>query len=187
MSEIWSQTHDDFSGHSLTMSVDSYRYLLTIDIGNWTKTSVDSATEFADSGHFYRLGVDANFLLNDPGRNVFFFGLRYGHSSFSQDLTRALSNAVWGDTVLVQSTPNVKAHWLELASGIKVRVWDWVWLGYTASYKFRLKTPEDLAILPYDVPGFGRTFKPTVWGFNYYIFLRLPVRKNPGAIRPTPR
>ena len=32
---------------------------------------------------------------------------------------------------------------------------------------------------PSDVPGYGRADKESYWGFNYQVFIRLPVRKTP--------
>jgi hypothetical protein len=56
-------------------------------------------------------------------------------------------------------------------------MWKMIWMGYTARFKFGLKTNETGPMLPHDVPGYGRTDKESTWGFNYQIFVRLPVPK----------
>jgi hypothetical protein len=37
-------------------------------------------------------------------------------------------------------------------------------------------------IIPADVPGYGRTDKDSSWGFNYQIFIRIPLRKQPALV-----
>jgi len=74
---------------------------------------------------------------------------------------------------------NVNAWWLELTTGLRVKIWKIIWVGYTARFKFALTTDASDEMLPYDVPGFGRTDKDTTWGFNYYVMVRLPLRKLP--------
>ena len=74
---------------------------------------------------------------------------------------------------------DVNAWWIELTAGLKVKIWKMLWFGYTGSLKFALSSDGTDEMLPHDVPGFGRTNKPTTWGFNYYLMLRLPIRKAP--------
>jgi hypothetical protein len=57
-----------------------------------------------------------------------------------------------------------------------------IWMGYTARFKFGLKVDNTIDIVPSDVPGYGRTFKDSYWGFNYQIFFRIPVRKQPAVV-----
>ena len=72
---------------------------------------------------------------------------------------------------------DVNGRWYELTGGIRVKIWKMIWMGYTGRFKFGLKTNESGAMLPSDVPGYGRTDKDNTWGFNYQIFFRIPVRK----------
>jgi hypothetical protein len=43
--------------------------------------------------------------------------------------------------------------------------------------KFALDTDTAQDMMPSDVPGYGRADAESYWGFNYQIFIRLPVRK----------
>ena len=52
-------------------------------------------------------------------------------------------------------------------------------MGYTVRMKFALKTDASGPLMPSDVPGYGRADASSYWGFNYQIFVRLPVRKVP--------
>ena len=80
---------------------------------------------------------------------------------------------------------DVDAWWIELTTGLRVRLWKVLWLGYTGRFKFALSTDGTEEMIPHDVPGFGRTDKETTWGFNYYVMLRIPIRKAPPVAAPS--
>ena len=50
-------------------------------------------------------------------------------------------------------------------------------MGYTVRLKFALNTDSTDDMMPSDVPGYGRADAESYWGFNYQIFIRIPVRK----------
>jgi hypothetical protein len=86
---------------------------------------------------------------------------------------------VWGPFSNTYANTDAKARWIELTAGLKVKMWKMFWLGYTARFKFALKTSGDSDMIPHDVPGYGRTDKETTWGFNYQVFIRIPLRPLP--------
>jgi hypothetical protein len=179
------QFQDNFSGWEVNADVDFYRYYLAIDYGHWgrnyeyldTANSAANSSTYANKGNYWRVGVDVNFLKKDPERNMFFIGLRYGRSNFSEQSTVSVYDPVWGQIDRNFTNDDMKARWFELTSGIKVKIWKMMWMGYTARFKFGLKTDKDRAMLAHDVPGYGRTDKESAWGFNYHIMVRIPIRK----------
>ncbi len=165
-----------FTGWEANAEIDFYRYYLAIDYGSWGRNYThvpDSAkvngSDYKNSGNYYRIGVDVNFLKKDPDRNVFFMGFRYGHSNFWEVSHAEINQATYNN-------PNVKAHWLELTTGLRVKMWKFIWMGYTARFKFGLNTKNTPQLIASDVPGYGRTDKQIYWGFNYQLFFRIPVR-----------
>lgn len=170
-----------FSGWEVNGDVDFYRYYLTVDYGSWGRTYLSDTSSYSNNGTYFRVGVDVNFLKKDPDRNMFFFGARYGVSNFSEDLSVVRSSPVWGPLNGDYHNSDVNAHWLELTTGLRVKIWKFIWMGYTARLKFGLKTGATPDMLPHDVPGYGRADEDSYWGFNYQIFVRFPVRKS-GAI-----
>jgi hypothetical protein len=180
ISLVKTNIQDDFKGWEVNADVDLHRYFLAADFGNWERTynKTDSAN-YTNSGSYWRAGVDVNFLLKDPERNMFFIGFRYGRSRFKEDFTIISYDPIWGAFTRNYTNNNVTGRWLELTSGIRVKIWQMIWLGYTARFKFGLKTKGETDMLPHDVPGYGRTDKDSYWGFNYQIFIRLPFRKAP--------
>lgn len=167
-----------FTGWEVNGDVDFYRYYLAVDLGNWGRTYLSDTSSYSNNGNYFRVGVDVNFLKKDPDRNMFFFGFRYGAGTFSEDLSVVRTSTTWGPLDGQFSNNNVSAQWFELTTGIRVKIWKVIWMGYTARLKFGLSTGATPIMLPHDVPGYGRADEDSYWGFNYQIFIRLPVRKS---------
>ncbi len=169
---------DTFDGWELNADIDFHRYYFVVDYGYWARDFVAEDGIYSNGGDYFRIGADVNFLTKDPDKNMFFFGLRYGVSTFSEDLIVAKIDPVWGPVNTTLSNSNVNAKWFELTTGLRVKIWKMIWLGYTARLKFGLSTGKTPNMVPSDVPGYGRADADSYWGFNYQIFVRLPVRKS---------
>lgn len=186
---IKSNTQNNFTGWEVNADVDFNRFYLTVDYGAWgrnfsyfyedTVADLTYQSAYKNDGRYWRVGVDVNFLVKDPERNMFFLGFRYGRASFSEEMSVLTHDKIWGDYSGDFNNPAVKSHWLELTSGIRVKMYKFIWMGYTARFKFGLKNEGQNEMLSHDVPGYGRTDKETAWGFNYQIFFRIPFRPMP--------
>lgn len=176
---VKSNIQDNFNGWEVNADVDFKRYYLNFDYGSWGRNFATDSATYQNDGKYWRLGVDVNFLLKDVERNMFFIGMRYGRANFSEQMTVISKDKIWGDFTGSYNNPNVTARWLELTSGLRVRMYKFIWMGYTARFKFGLKKQGETQMLSHDVPGYGRTDKETAWGFNYQIFFRIPFRPMP--------
>lgn len=176
-------TTNNFNGYELNADIDFYRYYLAFDYGSWGRTYSTPDSSYFNDGNYFRVGADVNFLLKDPDRNMFFLGLRYGRSTFSEQMNILAGDSVWGFQQREYTNTNAKARWLELTTGIRVQIWKVIWMGYTARFKFSLKADDSPTMIPHDVPGYGRTDKTSYWGFNYQIFVRIPFRTEQVARR----
>lgn len=174
-----SRFQDNFSGWEFQGDVDFDRYYLALEYGNWGKKMNSDSAAYENQGTYWRAGIDVNFLTTDPERNMFFLGARYGRSKFTESMSVMRFDPVWGLLADNFYQTDVNASWIELTTGLRVKIWKIIWLGYTGRLKFGLSTKGATEMLPYDVPGFGRTDKETTWGFNYYFMVRLPIRKAP--------
>jgi len=183
LSLIKSQVQKDFSGWEVTGDVDLDRYLVAGDLGNWARTFESDSGTYTNSGSYWRLGAQVNFLTKDIDKNVFFLGFYYGRSKFSEDLTIINNDLVYGPLTQDFANRDVKAGWAELTTGLKVKMFSFIWFGATARFKFGLGTQGEDEMLVHDVPGYGRTNKDSYWGFNYYIMARIPVRKQKQTLR----
>lgn len=166
------------TGWEVNADVDFGRYYLALDYGSSSyKDSLDNGY-YSNDGRYIRLGVDVNFLLKDPDKNMVFFGFRYGRSSFSEQLTYEFTADEFGPVLKEISNPNASAGWGELITGLRVKVWNPIWMGYTARLKFLPGVKGNPEMETYDIPGYGRTSKGMYWGFNYQIFYRIPLNKD---------
>lgn len=164
------------NGWEVNADVDLYRYYLAVDYGSWARALQSDTGNYSNNGNYWRAGVDVNFLLKDPDRNMFFIGARFGHSTFSEQLDVVTIDPVWGTQQGTYTNTNVNARWLELTSGLRVKMWKMIWMGYTIRYKFGLSHDATQAMEPHDVPGYGRTDKEAYWGFNYVVLVRIPFK-----------
>lgn len=174
---VKSDLQDNFKGWEVSGDVDFYRYYLTFDYGTWQRTYSADSADYDNDGTYWRVGADVNFLMKDLEKNMFFVGARYARANFNEEMTIIDRDDIWGDFNGTYKNENVNARWLELTTGIRVKIWKFIWMGYTARFKFGLKTDQGGVMLPHDIPGYGRTNKETTWGFNYLVLVRLPVRK----------
>lgn len=177
---------DSFSGWEVNADVDFYRYFLALDYGHWERNWISGDPEtpetqstYSNTGNYWRVGADVNFLKKDPDRNMFFLGLRYARSNFSEHVTAYTVDPLFGDKTQTLDNHNVPASWVELTTGLRVKIWKIFWLGYTARLKFGLSVADTPDLAPSDVPGYGRADKDSYWGFNYQLFIRIPTRKTP--------
>jgi Domain of unknown function (DUF6048) len=171
----------NFKGWEVNADADFYRYYLTIDYGKWQRDFILSNGDYQNNGNYYRIGTDVNFLLKDPDRNMFFLGFRYAHSDYSELLNYEYQDLSFSPPLTITKSlvsPSVKAHWFELTSGLRAKIWGPLWMGYTARIKFSPKvhggSPD---FNSFDIPGYGIAEKKNWWGLNYQIFYRIPIRK----------
>lgn len=178
ISIIRSQTEKTFSGWEVNGDVDCGKVYLTVDYGNWERTyNLPNDGKYDNHGNYWRVGGDVNLLKKDPDRNMFFVGLRYGHSSFNEVATIILPDRYFGDIQKQVSNNAVTAGWGELTAGLRVKIWKEFWMGYTARMKFAPSVKGDNEVQSYDIPGYGQNAKGFYWGFNYQIFWRVPFVK----------
>ncbi|HEX8059835.1 MAG TPA: DUF6048 family protein [Cyclobacteriaceae bacterium] len=169
-----------FKGWEVNVDADVYRrFYLTADYGSWkTNYALDNGV-YSSDGRYLRVGLDINFLLKDTDRNMFFLGVRRGHTNYTDysDYTYIdpfTSKAI--DTHAGNS--DASANWNELTTGLRVKLWKFVWLGATGRFKFGYNGHGQSSLISYDVPGYGKTIKNNWWGINYQIFVRIPVRED---------
>ena len=172
ISGIRSQVETKFSGWEVNADIDFYRYYLAVDYGYWAKQLTLKNGSFENEGNYFRVGADVNFLLKDPDRNMVFLGYRYGQASFDHSSSYRLSQDLVKD-----SDKGVRAHWMELTGGLRVKIWRMIWMGYTARFKFAPRAKNYIELQPYDIPGYGIFEKKIYWGFNFQVFVKIPVRK----------
>ena len=87
------------------------------------------------------------------------------------------SDPVFIDYSDTRNFNGVGARWFELNSGVKAKIIGEFWLGFTGRLKFALKHDSSPQLQPYEIPGYGLSEQNVMWGFDYYIFYRIPFKK----------
>lgn len=176
---------DDFRGFEI---VGDYRLTHKLfaagEIGNTKITVDDDQVNFTTNGSYFKVGFDYNAYENWLDmQNMIYVGMRYGVSSFSQNLNsyRIYENSgYFGQTVIYpnQEYSGLSAHWLEVVGGVKAELFQNLFLGFSV----RLKTliinnkPDNFDNLY--IPGFNRTYEGNFGaGFNYTISYLIPIYK----------
>ena len=189
---VKSNRSSHFAGWEVNADLDIHRYYLVMDYGQWAMSQPITTGQryvggpvttglYENSGRYVRFGVDVNFLKKDPDRNMFFLGFRIGRSSFHDAASFVDSTAYsetaninFGATTKELVNSNLIGHWAELTTGLRVKIYKFFWMGYTARMKFLPSVSGEQELTSYDIPGFGVASRRLYWGFNYQLFFRIP-------------
>lgn len=163
----------------------SKKFYLAAEIGNEKKDHSESNLNSQASGSYVKLGADYNAYVNWIGlNNAIYFGLRYGFSSFKQEL---LSYEIYTTDQTFPpfslETPveysGLTAQWAELIFGIKTEVFTNLYLSINLQLKRKLsdKKPDNFDNLY--IPGFNRTYDFSEFGvgYGYTVSYLIPIFK----------
>ena len=177
---------EDYSGFEILGDYRVYKdYYLAAEIGNEKMDYREDNLSVTSNGSYIKLGVDYNAYENWAGmENMIFVGLRYGFATFSQTLNEY---AIYTDTQffppnIVQGpfeTSGLTASWVELMVGMKVELFNNIFLGANLQLKRRVtqSTPSNFDNLT--IPGFNRTYDDSSFGvgYGYTISYLIPLYK----------
>lgn len=155
------------------------KYFLSADFGIDNIDLKEETFSYSNDGYYFRVGADVNFLSNDVDNNVIFFGVRYARSYFKDQLLWNAESPYYELPVIESGNDNIKGSWLELVAGLKVKVWEELFVGYTVRFKFARSIKGEGVLTPYEMPGFGVYENENAVGFNYQIFWRFPLSNRP--------
>ena len=160
-------------------------YYLAAELGNENKTTEDDRLNSTAKGTYIKVGFDYNSYENWLDmRNMVFIGLRYGASTFSQQLN---SYKLYNTSTYFPEAPTVvsgekfnglSAQWFEVVVGMKAEVLKNIYVGFSVRMNKILSNtkPENFDNLY--IPGFNRTYNGDFGvGFNYTVSYFLPIYK----------
>ncbi|VXB02134.1 conserved exported hypothetical protein [Flavobacterium sp. 9AF] len=164
------------------------KFYIAGELGNEEKTIDDDRLNFTTSGTYFKAGFDFNSYENWLDmENLIHIGLRYGFSSFNQQLNsyKIYDPANFYGVYTVY--PNEKfsglnASWIEVVGGVKAKMFNNIYLGFSLRLNYLIsdKKPENFDNLY--IPGFNRTYDGKFGaGFNYTLSYFIPIyKKNKG-------
>lgn len=161
------------------------KYYLAAELGYENKTTDDDRLNSSAAGSYVKAGFDYNFYENWLDmENLITIGLRGGFSAFSQDLNSYKiynPNPYWGELPSIatnQKYNGLTASWLEVAMGLKAKVFDNVFVGFGVQLKLLATNKKPSGFDNLYIPGFNRTYDGSFGvGFNYTVSYFIPIYK----------
>ncbi len=177
---------EDYSGFEMMGDYRVYKnYYAALELGNEQKTTFDDNLTSKGDGSYFKLGVDYNAHNNWAGlNNMIFAGLRYGLSSFSQELIEyqiATVSPIFPPDIRTEPLvfDGLTVHWIEFIVGLKTEIFNNLYLSLNLQLKNRVSEtkPENFDNL--FIPGFGRTYENSKFGagFGYGVSYLIPIIK----------
>lgn len=176
----------DYKGIEL---VGDYRYdkkhFIAAEVGNENKTTDDARLNFTTKGSYIKLGFDYNGYENWLDmENIISIGLRYGFSSFSQQLNSYKiynTNQYFGEIPPLtsgQKYNGLTASWIEVVAGMKAKVFNNVFVGFSLRLNRLVSNKQPSNFENLYIPGFNRTYNGDFGvGFNYTVTYFVPMFK----------
>ena len=160
------------------------KHYLAVELGNENKTVDDDQVNFTTKGSYLKVGFDYNSFENWLDmENMIYVGMRYGVSSFSQNLNSYKiydPTNYYGETIITsgEKFSGLNASWIEVIGGVKAELFNNLYLGFSLrlNYLVSNKRPENFDNLY--IPGFNRTYDGKFGaGLNYTISYFIPIYK----------
>ncbi|MFM9826907.1 DUF6048 family protein [Flavobacterium sp.] len=161
------------------------KHYLAAEIGNENKTTDDPRLNFTTKGSYIKVGFDYNGYKNWLNmENIISIGLRYGVSTFSQELNTYKTynaNPYFGEIPVLVSGEKfngLSASWIEVVAGIKAKVINNVYLGFSLRLNRLISNSKPASFDNLYIPGFNRTYDGDFGvGFNYTVSYFIPIYK----------
>jgi hypothetical protein len=160
------------------------KYFLTAELGNENKTTDDSRLNFTTKGSYLKAGFDYNAYENWLDmENIISIGLRYGFSSFNQELNSYRiynANPYFGEVPAIASGEKfngLTASWIEVVAGIKAKVFDNVFVGFSLRLNRLVSNKKPGNFDNLYIPGFNTYDGDFGVGFNYTVSYFIPLYK----------
>jgi hypothetical protein len=176
----------DYKGIEL---VGDYRltkkYFLAAELGNENKTTDDDRVNFTTKGSYIKAGFDYNAYENWLDmENIISIGMRYGFSTFNQQLNSYRiynANPYFGEVPVIPSGKKfdgLSASWIEVVAGVKAKIFDNVFMGFSLRLNRLVTNKEPEIFSNLYIPGFNRTYDGSFGvGFNYTVTYFVPIYK----------
>ncbi len=179
---------DDYKGFEINADYRIMQdFYIAGELGTEEKNTSTDYYNVDTSGSYLKAGVDFNFYKNWFGMdNLMYSGLRVGLSSFKHNLnsyTIYQTNHYWDafSSDVSREYSGLTAMWAELIVGIKVEVFNHLYVGLNAQLKGLVSETEPENFENIYIPGFNRTYDSSGVGvgYGYTISYQIPLYKKP--------
>jgi len=178
---------DDYSGFEVNADFRIKKTLyIAGELGIEEKTTINDYLDVTTSGAYLKAGIDYNLYKNWLDMdNMIYTGFRVGASAFSQDinsLTVYNTDQYWESQYSsneVQTFNDLTAFWIELIVGMKVELFNNLYLGLNLQLRGLVSEVEPTNFENIFIPGFHKTFDSSAIGvgYGYTISYLIPLYK----------
>lgn len=165
---------------SYELELDFYwrRDMYIVAEGGWGNASLNYPDLAYESNNiFFRAGINKSLLprLKQDDWDMAFIGLRYGLGLINRgNANYTITDSTWGTVSGTVAGAGLTAHWIELTGGVRVEIAKHLFLGWNMRGKFMLNAKQFTELPPYNIAGYGKGEKNTVFDFN--VFLSYAIR-----------
>ena len=154
---------------------------IVAEIGSQSTNLTTSTYNYSSAGGYTRLGADFNFMkhLDEKSTDKLLVGLRYGFTTFYHEANNILIiDDNWGNLSGGKVDRKwLAANWLEVCLGMRARLINNFYLGWSARMRIKIGVTKDQVMAPYAVPGYGQPWNSTWTGLNYSLYYKIPIYK----------
>lgn len=178
---------DDYSGFEVNADYRIKKALyIAGELGIEEKTTINDYLDVTTSGAYLKAGIDYNLYKNWLDMdNMIYTGFRVGASAFSQDInsfTVYNTDQYWESQYSsndVQTFNDLTAFWIELIVGMKVELFNNLYLGLNLQLKGLVSEVEPANFQNIYIPGFHKTYDSSRIGvgYGYTISYLIPLYK----------
>ncbi|MCO6149404.1 DUF6048 family protein [Flavobacterium sp. NRK1] len=154
------------------------------ELGTIDYTIDDDQVNFTTKGSYIKIGFDYNAYENWLDmENMIYVGVRYGFSTFSQNLNSytIYHTRDYFDEVTMypdKKYGSLSAHWAEVIGGIKAEIFNNLYLGFSVRLNVLITEKKPQGFDNLYIPGFNRTYDGNFGaGINYTISYFIPFYK----------
>lgn len=163
--------------YEMQADIDFYRFYLVGEYGVGNYTTSTDLINYSNSGRFYRVGFDIDFLKFDTDYNIAYIGFRFAQATFSDEFSYLYQNPIYGDSEFSGTNQSATANWREIVAGMKGQIYGNIYMGYAFRFMINRELQSGLNYRPYQIPGFGIAQFNSRWSFHYYVYYRLAFRE----------
>ncbi len=168
------------SSWEVTGDMDFHKYMLEVSYGRESEKLNTDGFDYENNGSFLRIGGDINFIKDKAEGNALVLGLKYVRGTYDESFKFDDSDLIFNANEAFELTnESLNSRWLEANVGMKVKMWEQLYVGFYFRYRFNRVVKGDREFGTYRIPGYGLEERRTIVGFDYYVFWRIPFKKSP--------
>lgn len=155
-------------------------YFLTVEGGYEKALPQSDLYNYELIGGYGRVGFDYNIMKKRVDNDIFFLGLRYGLSNYTQSANDIQITNYWGSSSLSVPTETLTAHWAEVVMGMKVELFfaKNIFIGWTVRGRLLVAGNKYETLQPFTIPGYGTSDAKATIGATWSLYYNIPVRFN---------